>query len=221
MRKKKGPNFKHSEKTKEKMSKVVRRKYRCKPITEDKRKEMSDRAKARPRRKHTIETKRNIKEGLAKFKESDRYNSYIEDLSKRGKENYKIHGNAHLIKAKQEKYTSSLEIKFKDFLIENSIVLEHQYISDVWTYDFYLPDLNMLVETDGEYWHNKSLNQINRDIRKHKNAVRNGFSICRILDIDWQPEKIFIDKEFLINESILILSERKRNYIGKIDGDKN
>ena len=93
---------------------------------------------------------------------------------------------ANRIKSRSQKTKNSkLELKFKEFLSKNNLMYEHQYIiydinyTGAWTYDFYIPSLNLLVEMDGEYWHRKP-ETLNRDIIKNKLAEKNGKSLVRI-----------------------------------------
>lgn len=215
MRNKKGEDYTHSEKTISKMKESAKTRPARPPHKDKAKKLIGDAQKKRPKWSHAQETKDNIKLGLARFKESAEYPQYIKNISRRNKERYLNNPESFLkfVKIKQERYTSSLEIKFKKFLVEKNIDFEHQWINDVWTYDFYLPLYNMLVETDGEYWHTKSLEQINKDILKHKNAIKKGFSICRISDKDWRPEKIFENKQLLEKDSLNIIHIRKQNFI--------
>lgn len=45
------------------------------------------------------------------------------------------------------------ERKFKDFLIENDIKHVYSFIYMKRQFDFYLPDYNLVVELQGDYWH--------------------------------------------------------------------
>lgn len=45
-------------------------------------------------------------------------------------------------------------------------------------YDFYISDINLLIEFDGVYWH--SLKEVKlRDIKKTKYAKNNGYNLLR------------------------------------------
>lgn len=91
----------------------------------------------------------------------------------------------------------------------------HQYIVEkegsyagAWLYDFYLPDLNMLVEVDGEYWHSKSKEQINKDKIKTKIASELSYDFCRISDSDFRPELIFESRESRAKNNSNIIKNR-------------
>jgi very-short-patch-repair endonuclease len=67
-------------------------------------------------------------------------------------------------------------------------------------YDFYLPKLNLIIETDGVYWHGKGLseNQMNDMQKKHKRndeyknylAKKNNFKLLRIWEDEIEPNKV-------------------------------
>lgn len=213
----KGLEYKHSESTILKMKEAAKTRPPRKPHTDQTKQLISDVQKKRKRWHHTEETKQKIKDGFNRFKQTPEYEEWRLNNSIRTKELYEREPErkAKLVKSKQDKFTSSLEIKFQKFLNKNQVRFSHQYILDVWVYDFFLLDMNMLVEIDGEYWHTKSLEQINKDVLKHNCAIKNNFNICRISDKDWSMEKIFLDKEFLNSDSISIVSDRKINFKAK------
>jgi very-short-patch-repair endonuclease len=124
---------------------------------------------------------------------------------------------AHRIKNNvQKKKDSKLELDFKKFLNTNNIYYEHQYIinddlyTGSWTYDFYIPSLNLLVEMDGEYWHKKP-ETINRDIIKNKLAKKFNFLLLRISDSDIRYDIIFSSKEKIMEHTEKIMSARITN----------
>ena len=83
---------------------------------------------------------------------------------------------------------------FTAILEELGIVYETQKIVGGKIYDFYIPDKNMLIEVDGDYWHAKdkeikdmSLIQkktFYNDIRKNAIAKSNGYELERV----WEEE---------------------------------
>lgn len=77
------------------------------------------------------------------------------------------------------------------FASAHGIEFEHQFILDTpkgaFTFDFRLAN-DRLVETDGEYWHRKSLEQFTRDRIKEGLAREAGYILVRISDKDWRPE---------------------------------
>jgi very-short-patch-repair endonuclease len=57
-------------------------------------------------------------------------------------------------------------------------------------FDFYIPELNMLVEVDGEYWHK---NRTEVDTAKMKYALENGYDFVRISDRKRTPVKYLLE----------------------------
>ena len=56
-------------------------------------------------------------------------------------------------------------------------------------YDFYSPELNLIIEYNGEYWHNKPKNRISD--RKHLNeATKNKIHLAVVTDREW---KLFVE----------------------------
>jgi len=119
-------------------------------------------------RKHSEETKEKMSE------------SAIENLLKTGK-----------VKR------SKLEFKFEGILIGLNLNYTHSlYIPQVKKiYDFYLPDYNILIEVDGDFWHcnpNKfpqptcKTQEINLENDKEKNqwANENGYKLIRFWEDD-------------------------------------
>lgn len=127
--------------------------------------------------------------------------------------------------------TSKLEQDFAhDFLDKMKVNYIWQYeAKDIKrSYDFYLPDSNILIEVDGDYWHvNPKKYDVNdwgsltptqkKDIRvdelKNKWALLHGIPIYRIWedDIRHQPEKVLKElKEVVkIHKHGKILEEKK------------
>lgn len=109
--------------------------------------------------------------------------------------------NSHIefIKTNHKHYTSRLEDYFeKTFLIPNDIRFEkHYYAPSIKSfYDYYLPDYNIIIETDGDYWHanpkfyeNKEKNKtqlrnIIRDQYKNKWCIDNNIMLIRFWECD-------------------------------------
>jgi very-short-patch-repair endonuclease len=158
--------------------------------------------------KRTIEQKNKLSEAVSKsYKSGNRKKPVGPSKSKGIKLNLSDYQRANRSK-KRVNYIRNNPSKFKDtkpeldfkkFLINNEIESEHQFpIYDdggSWLYDFFIPSLNMLIETDGEYHHGSKL-QINRDIIKERIARRNGYRFVRISDKNWNPEIIFQNDDF-------------------------
>jgi len=113
-------------------------------------------------------------------------------------------------------YDTTPELAFQEYLEANHINFTKQVIVETTSgkviYDFYLTDLNLLVEIDGEYWHTKSLKQIQRDTFKTKAALAMGYNMLRISDKDLRPELIYLphNEQQIHNDSIIAI--RRKNF---------
>src|SRR4051812_24127526 len=87
------------------------------------------------------------------------------------------------------------ERAMKAFLDDHKIIYEHQYVLETnrgsWTFDFFLPEKNMFVEVDSQYYHTKSFEVANRDQMKERLATDMGYIVARVSDKNWHPEIIF------------------------------
>lgn len=214
MRDKKGINFKHTEHTKCLIGSKLKGIKRS-PLsdeTKDKIRKTKINIKRGPHTKETIEK---MKESW-KIRKQDKikYSKYIEQLKYITRKNAK-NGTRNLINF--VKYTNtSLEIKMKNFLEINSLKYIHQFEMNtektIWLIDFYIPSLNLMLEVDGEYWHSKSLEQINKDILKEKYAIKQGYNFLRISDKDWKPNLIFSSSDIQINHNNKLINNRKKLF---------
>jgi very-short-patch-repair endonuclease len=87
-------------------------------------------------------------------------------------------------------------LKFKELLLKNNIKFEEEKISDCWCFDFYLPDYNILIEVDGDYFHSNPIRWKNgpisktqkinhhRDIKKNEYCIKNNFMLIRFWEHD-------------------------------------
>lgn len=56
---------------------------------------------------------------------------------------------------RQKTSGTSIEIKMREELVKRGITYEEQYnLGGKFALDFYLPELNTVIECDGDYWHN-------------------------------------------------------------------
>lgn len=126
--------------------------------------------------------------------------------------------------------TSKLEKKFaKDFLKKLGIKYEEQFYAESIKryYDFYLPDYQIIIEIDGDYWHSygkvyEEMNPTqkrNARVDKIKNewALSHGFPIIRIWehDINDNPEsvkKMLIERLGIRNEELIIKENKKKRH---------
>lgn len=114
------------------------------------------------------------------------------------------------LKENKQSISSSLELKFIEYLNEHQITFEHQKQlkteNGSWLYDFFIPHLNLLVEIDGEYWHSTK-KQLNRDLIKNKIAKDQGFILLRLSD----KNLLFS----MINETVENIEKHTENVLKK------
>jgi hypothetical protein len=93
---------------------------------------------------------------------------------------------------------TKLEIKMYKFLEDNNISFEKRYELESKQYDAFLPDHNILLEFDGEFWHQLSLDECKysfqtfnfyNDRRKDEIAKNHNIPLFRIREFE-SPEKI-------------------------------
>lgn len=97
------------------------------------------------------------------FKGYKRSKEQKEEASRKSKEAYKNSPELRNIsrqtmlktikEGKMPKMNTSIEKIMTGLLIDSNIKFEYQKIFAFWAYDFYLPDYNLFIECDGDYWH--------------------------------------------------------------------
>jgi very-short-patch-repair endonuclease len=198
MRKAKGPEFKHSDRTRKKMSLshtgVPRQPHstetRAKISLSKAGKKVQVSAESRAARSHKQKQRwAERKQDSASFAE------YIKLLSSLRKEYIRSHGTTRPKKGKK----TGIEARFETYLVEHQLAYTFQYFLDGKYYDFFLPDFNLLVEVDGEYWHRLSP-AIKNDIEKHVIARDQGIRLLRITEKCWKPELIFENDYSIIQQ---------------------
>ena len=104
------------------------------------------------------------------------------EQSERKKKLYAEHPEKHpnvKLAGNHGKMTYPEQLAF-DWLNEHSIKNEHNYhfVSEQFNryIDFYLSDLNVFIEIDGEYWHKDK----QKDINKDADAAKHGIKTIRI-----------------------------------------
>lgn len=126
----------------------------------------------------------NIKNGITI--QYDHHSTWTEKLraeqSERKKLLYAEHPEKHpnvKLSGNRSKMTYPEQITF-DWLNEHSIKNVHNYhfVTEQFNryVDFYLPDLNVFIEIDGEHWHK----DIEKDKDKDLDALNNGIKTIRI-----------------------------------------
>lgn len=142
--------------------------------------------------KKTLTLKEKVERYLPKFCSKKCAEDFVIAKLKKTKKIYK--GVPH--SSKEEKQFGDL---VKTFFPD----LESQYRLKNYDhhYDFYCPYLNLIIEYNGEYWHNKPRNMI-KD-KKHLNeATRQKVGVAIITDREW---KIFMESGMPNKQKLLKL----------------
>jgi endogenous inhibitor of DNA gyrase (YacG/DUF329 family) len=84
---------------------------------------------------------------------------------------------------KQGGMVSSIELAVKDELEKCGEVYYHQYRIDKFLVDFYLPQRNLVIECDGNYWHSLEKNAKN-DLKKNAYMATSGIALARLKESD-------------------------------------
>lgn len=95
---------------------------------------------------------------------------------------------------RMDKNPTAPEKSFASMLEELGVEYETQKIVGGKIYDFYIPEKNLLIEVDGDYWHakDKELKEMTmvqkktfyNDLRKNTIAKNNGYELERV----WEGE---------------------------------
>ncbi len=84
-------------------------------------------------------------------------------------------------------YTTKIEIKIQSFLKELGIeFFTHQWINQIehdYSCDILIPSMNLIIETDGNYWHHYPIGNDLDHIRT-KELLEKGFKVLRLWEIE-------------------------------------
>jgi DNA mismatch endonuclease (patch repair protein) len=81
------------------------------------------------------------------------------------------------------------ELKMKELLTALGIKYEFQYRIDSYVVDFYIPSKNIVLQVDGNYWHNREGAQ-ERDGRQNTRLAELGYTVLRFWEKDIMSKKI-------------------------------
>jgi very-short-patch-repair endonuclease len=103
----------------------------------------------------------------------------------------------------------------KKNLQENNIVFEFQYQIGRFVCDFAIPNLKIVIECDGDYWHsnpliynldsldNRQIKKLELDKRKDLYLLENGWEILRFYETDIKRD---------IKECISIIKKKIKEF---------
>ncbi len=195
--------YKHSEETKKKMSLLMMgntRGFKKGMVAWNKGKKLSERTKRKIKKglkaawkkgKFTEERNKKIGEKFKGDNNPSKRAEVREKLKKSGLESYRK--NPKLYQQRRESAINNPNRVFRDTKIELKIEKELQKrninyqkqvpLCRIAIVDFYLPEYRIVIQCDGDYWHNK-LEQKERDERQDKVLIFNGFNVYRF----WEHE---------------------------------
>jgi very-short-patch-repair endonuclease len=96
----------------------------------------------------------------------------------------------------QTKSPTKIETKMSDFLKKENVEFIKNHAIGVFLVDFYLPNHNLVIECDGDYWHanpdfvkdkeltKAQLRSIDRDKRKNEELIKKGIKFLRFWEKD-------------------------------------
>lgn len=136
------------------------------------------------------------------------------DLSDDQRKNRSFKRSEFIRNNKTQSSNTSIEISCMAFLTEQNISFVQQYPiegkTNVWLFDFYIPERNLLIEVDEEYWHSTK-KQFNRDILKTQTALKLGFSVLRLSDSNLDFSIILESDAHIKLHTDNVLSKRLKN----------
>ncbi len=98
---------------------------------------------------------------------------------------------------------TSIELKVEAELIKRNINYQKQVpLCKIAIVDFYLPEYRIVIQCDGDYWHNRSETK-EKDERQNKVLAFNGFNVYRF----WEHE-INKSVEECINRVITLIKSK-------------
>jgi len=78
---------------------------------------------------------------------------------------------------------SSIEIRVREVLGELGETYYHQHRVGRFLVDFYLPERNLVIEADGDYWHSLEKNKKN-DLKKNRYMQEAQINLARLKESD-------------------------------------
>ena len=106
-------------------------------------------------------------------------------------------------------------LKVAEILQDLGIAFQEEYVIKYWSFDFYLTDLHVLIEVDGDYFHSNpkfytkprtKTQKINayRDKKKNDFCFENNHALIRI----WEDDIINNEEEIKCKLRKLLMFER-------------
>lgn len=136
----------------------------------------------------------------------------------------------HLAWGKETKLEKGIRgiLESLNYTVVKQYKTDYQVNGAIRFFDLFVPNLNLLVECDGEYWHCTE-DRINIDLAKTKYAEDMGFSILRVVDKEFKRdifkhfeeskaiivEKLKMSKEEMVEHSYSVINHRQMTLYEK------
>ena len=121
---------------------------------------------------------------INKYKSDATYRNRVSIGTKRAMSRTEVWKNYIDSRGRIKKTDTSIELKIENELKSRGIRYEKQKsLLNMTIVDFYLPFYNIVIYTDGDYWHNKS-DAIEKDAKQNKVLTENGYKVVRY----WEHE---------------------------------
>lgn len=78
---------------------------------------------------------------------------------------------------------TSIEKKLAEYLHSSGISFKKQYLIIHFVVDFYIPDRNLVIEADGDYWHSLDKNK-KKDKAKSAYLLKCGYNLLRLTETE-------------------------------------
>lgn len=134
-------------------------------------------SKGQTGRHYSIEQKRKMSKNRMGEKRSEQAKRNMSEAGIKRVQQQLLNGTTQWCNTKPEM------LMYEGLLSRGYIVEKQKYIKTVGLVDFYLPDYNLVIEADGDYWHNLERQKIKDKRRNEKLKVLN-YRILRFWEHD-------------------------------------
>lgn len=93
----------------------------------------------------------------------------------------------------------------RSILKELKIKYSRQKIIGTFIVDFYVPDSNLVIECDGDYWH-KTEKGIERDKRKNEFLLSHDYKLLRFWESELKNNRILVTEKIKQSTRVLVSS---------------
>jgi hypothetical protein len=87
-------------------------------------------------------------------------------------------------------------IQISEYIKSLGFEIQNEFKVNKLAYDIFVPQKNLLIEFQGSKWHSMK-GARERDIKKHQNALNNGYQFMEILENDWKTKRDEIENNII------------------------